>query len=284
MTDQRKAVGTVSETEIWNAIAAFEKILEALPNDRVSLETLSDAYEKVGDRTRAKEYLLRLATVFLDEADEDGARDLLRKIKPYDDGDPQVAQVISRIEQFKPEKVMAVVMDGQDASSRRSVNIADEISFAWNLLQSNKLTQEDYSAVVHDLSENSTKNTDIPVSTLHVLHDRTFAGLSDILAYVAKDRKLPFIALTGFDVTTTVAGLLPMDFMIKRKAIVFDIMNNDVLVAILNPYDTQLQQEIEDLTEKTSHLYLTSSPDFDATLDKLKKAEADSKNPEKKKA
>ena len=76
MSDEiKKHGGGDSEAEIWNAIAAFEKILEAIPNDRISLETLIEAYEKVGDHTRAKEYLLRLANVLIDESDEDAARD-----------------------------------------------------------------------------------------------------------------------------------------------------------------------------------------------------------------
>ena len=39
------------EAEIWNAINAFEQMLEAMPNDRVSLEALSHAYEQIGDHT-----------------------------------------------------------------------------------------------------------------------------------------------------------------------------------------------------------------------------------------
>ena len=48
------------EAEVWSAISAFEQILEAIPNDRASLEALSNTYEQIGDHTKAKEYMLRL--------------------------------------------------------------------------------------------------------------------------------------------------------------------------------------------------------------------------------
>lgn len=56
------------ESEAWSAISAFETILEAFPDDRSSLETLSHAYEHIGDQTKTLEYLRRLAEVVLRDA------------------------------------------------------------------------------------------------------------------------------------------------------------------------------------------------------------------------
>lgn len=262
-----------SEVEIWNAIAAFEKILEALPTDRVSLETLADAYEKVGDHTRAKDYVLRLARVLIDEADEDAARDLLRKIREYDTADPNVKAVIALIEHLQSEKVMADVLD-TEGPGRRTPNIANEIAFAWNLLQANKLSQEDYSRVVHDLSENSTKTSDIPVSTLHVLHDMNFPALNDILGFVATTCNTPVISLANFEFQPSVTNLAPLDFIVTRGVLPFEVMGNDLLVALLNPYDPQLLDDLNTLTGKTCHAYLVSAAEFDTLLDRLRKANA----------
>lgn len=276
---QHNKTPSESETEIWNAIAYFEKILEALPNDRLSLETLAGVYEKVGDHTRAKDYTLRLAHVMIDEADEDGIDELLVKIRQFDQEDSAVKDAIARLENLKPKKVMALVMDGHDVLSRRSTNIASEISMAWNLLQANKLNQEDYSRVVQDLSENSTRSMDVPVSTLHVLHDRHHPGFNDILVFVGSACNLPIIALSAFDIQPTTATLLPLEFCVKRGAIVFELMGNDALVAVLNPYDTQLSQDLEDLIGKTCHRYLTTPADFDAALGKLKQLKTTSATP-----
>ena len=85
-------------------MAAFEKILEAIPNDRLSLETLADAYAQVGDQERAQEYLLRLAQVYIEEKDEDAAHDLRKKIKALGSTDPRVLATLERIEQLKAQK------------------------------------------------------------------------------------------------------------------------------------------------------------------------------------
>jgi tetratricopeptide (TPR) repeat protein len=272
MTDaQHTKSASEAETEIWNAIAYFEKILEALPHDRLSLETLANAYEKVGDHTRAKAYTLRLAHVLFEEADEDGIGELRAKIRQFDQDDPEVKAAITSLESLKPAKVMAVVRDDMDQLSRRSTNIAGEISMAWNLLQANQLNQEDYAHVVHDLSENSALAMDVPVSTLHVLQDRNHPGFNEILAFVASSCNLPILSLANFDIQPATVALLPLEFCIKRGAIVFELMGNDALVAILNPYDTQLPRDLEDLTGKTCHRYLATPADFDAALEKIKK-------------
>jgi len=275
MTDaQHTKSPSEAETEIWNAIAYFEKILEALPHDQLSLETLASAYEKVGDHTRAKAYTLRLAQVLIDEEDEDGISELLGKIRQFDQNDPEVKAAITSLENLKPEKVMAVVRDDMDQLSRRSTNIAGEISMAWNLLQANKLNQEDYARVVHDLSENSARAMDVPVSTLHVLHDRNQPGFNEILVFISSACNLPLLTLANFDIQPATAALLPIEFCIKRGALVFELMGTDALAAILNPYDTQLPRDLEDLTGKTCHRYLVAPADFDAALGKIKTMKA----------
>ncbi len=262
---------TETETELWNAIAYFEKILEALPNDRLSLETLANAYEKVGDHTRAQDYTLRLAHTLLDEADDDGIGDLINKIRQFDQSEPEVQNILARLESLQPKKVRALVRDEANATSRRSANIAGEISMAWNLLQAGKLSQEDYARVVHDLSEHSARNLDAPVSTLHVLQDRHHPGFNDILLFVALACNLPIIALDRFDIQPETAALLPLEFVVKRGALIFERMGPDALAAVLNPYDTQLTQDLEDVTGCVCHRYLVAPSDFDATLETLKK-------------
>lgn len=271
MSDQPHKTSQACEAEVWNAIAAFEKILEALPNDHVSLETLADAYEKVGDHKRAKDYILRLANVFVDEADEDAAHDLLRKIKTFDQTDPQVQKTLARVENLNPKKVMALVLDEPEPLAKRPTSIAAEISFAWNLLQAKKLTQEEYANVVHDLSENSSKKSEISVSTLHVLHDRKFPAINDAIAFAAKNCKMPIVTLANFELQPKVTALLPLEFMIKRGAIVFELLGDDAFVGILNPYDPQLPIDIKDFTGKDCHCFLVTPADFDETLEKIKK-------------
>ncbi|MDD5483069.1 MAG: hypothetical protein PHP98_05400 [Kiritimatiellae bacterium] len=260
-----------TEADVWNAIGQFEKILEVMPNDRFSLETLADAYEKIGDHTRAQDYLLRLANVLADEGDEDAAPDVLQKLKPLDQSEQKVQEAIARLENLQSRKVMAEVIDsGQTAASRHG-HISAEISMAWNLLQAKKLSQEEYSMIVHDLSENSGRAGDMPVSTLHALHDRHYADINGIMSFVATARNTPMICLASFEIQKEVCALLSWEFMTNRGAIIFETIGDDALVVILNPYDDQLKMDIEGLTGKNCHYFIAAPDDFDEYLLKIKK-------------
>jgi len=260
-----------TESDIWNAIGQFEKILEVMPNDRFSLETLADAYEKIGDHTRAKDYLVRYADVLADEGDEDAAREILPKLRQFDQADPDIKDAIVRLEGLKSKKVMAEIIDSDQTPASRQGHIAAEISFAWNLLQAKKLSQEDYSLIVHDLSENSGHAGETPVSTLHALRDRNYAGIDDIMSFAATACNVPMICLANFELQKETFTLLSWDFMVNRGAIVFETLGNDILVAILNPYDNQLKQDVEGLTGRDCHYFLAASEDFDGALGRIKK-------------
>lgn len=259
-----------TEAEVWNAIGQFEKILEVMPNDRFSLETLADAYEKIGDHTRAKDYLLRLTSVLVEENDEDAAHEVLQRLKQFDQADKDVKEAIARLDGLESKKVMAEVIDsGQTAASRQG-HIQAEISMAWSLLQAKKLSQEEYSMIVHDLSENSGRASGIPVSTLHALHDRHHAGVDDMMAFMATACNTPMISLANFELQKETCELLMWDFMVNRGAIAYETIGNDILIAILNPYDNQLRKDVEGLLGKDCHYFLVAPEDFDNALGKIK--------------
>lgn len=267
---QQKDARSKVDGEILDAIAAFEKIIEALPNERVSLEALAVAYEQLGDHARAKNYMIRLANVLIDEGEEDAAQDLVGKMRG-DSEDPEIKAVLKRIEELEPEKIMAVVEEETETvSAPPAESISDEMAFAWSLRQAGKLSQEDYSNVIHDLTENSARSSGTVISTLHVLNDRAAKNMSEILAYVADECGTPIIPLSCFDIPPAVQNLIPVSTMIRRKAIPFETMGNDLLVAALNPYDTKLLGDLQNMTGRICHMYLAQPADFDVALEKVK--------------
>lgn len=261
-----------AESAVRKAVAGFEKILEAMPNDRVTLEALADAYDQLGEPARAKEYYLRLARVLVQEGEEDAAQDVLDKLMHIAPGDPEVSKVREEIENIKPDKIMADVFEEVQAEARpRAANISDEIAFAWHLLEAGKLNKDEYAAIVHDLSENSTKTSGIPVSTLHVLSDKGASNILEIMAFVSNDRGIPIISLNNFEFLPSTASILPLDFMIQRKVLVFDMMGKDALAAILNPYDAALQSDFLQISGMEGHFFLVLPIEFDNFLERIKK-------------
>jgi tetratricopeptide (TPR) repeat protein len=271
--DAKKAKG--ADTEVRDAIIAFEQILEAIPNDRLALETLYDAYLQIGDKAKAIEHLTRLSKVVVDDQDSAAAPPLLEKLVSLAGGDPSAQKMIEGLKALSAKRSAAAAPAAKkpDVARRRIVDITSELALAWNLVQTGELSQEDYSNVVHDLTESSSKNVEVPISVLHVLHDRGFKHLDKVLNSVAGNSGLPIIPLASFDVQKEAYNLLPVDFMMHRGAIVFELMGSgDALVAILNPYDTELRDAVKKTVGRRCHFYLASAENYDACLENIRKA------------
>lgn len=280
------------EEEVWNAISAFEQILEAMPNDRASLEALSHAYEQIGDHVKAKEYLVRLGNVLLDERDSVSAVELLPLLEKYSGDDEDAAGVVERIRGFVGDAGTEIAPAGgantpeasksaggkDDASAFSTFSMAEELSFAWNLMEAGMLTQEEYASVVQDLTEmSSSESGDATISVLHVLEARAFKGLEKIMAYAATECGAPIIQLSGFDLQANNVGVFPMDFMIHRGTCFFERLGGHGLVVVMNPYDKQLREDIEKVAECPCHFFVTTPTEFDAAVGKAADLIAESK-------
>lgn len=263
------------EAEIWSAIAAFEKILEAMPDDRSSLETLSHAYEHIGDESKTLEYLLRLGDVIIRDRDFDSAGYICEKLEGFGSSDETVVrvrreltQLVAETQSSTPDQVPSP--DAETPSVPSTFRVADELSFAWRLFEAGELTQQEYSGVAQDLSDMSTEEHLSTISVLHVLSARAFSGMERLMGYVARDAKTPIVSLDSFDIPAETASLLPLEFIIRRGAVVYGLLAEDALVVVMNPYDAALREQVESLLGRTCHFFISSPVEFDNTTAKIR--------------
>lgn len=292
MADPKKAqdASSAAGSDAWEAIAVFEQILAAIPNDSDTLATLTHAYEMVGDHIRAREYLIRLANVLVDKGDAESAGMLVEKLAFFaGEGDAEATAVVQRIEAMggggknvkpepepakpvsEPEPAERSVTSRATAAAKRASTISDELAFAWHLHQSNFLTQEEYAKVAQDLTEVSTRDAaEVTVSVLHVLHDRGFRGLDNVITFACHETNIPPIVLTSFELVKDTYTLLPLDYCIRRGVFVFELMGTNALVAGLNPYNKSLRQEVQSLLNRPCYFFVVSPADFDGIIQKIK--------------
>jgi hypothetical protein len=278
------------ESEVWSAIAAFEQILEAMPDDRSSLETLAHAYAHIGDQTRARDYLVRLGRVLLREGDGPALLDLREALQPYKDDADVAALLADMTAAVPPPEEGAADNLVADAESRATpladkpaleeeqgspgplhprmltFRVADELALAWALYEAAELTQEEYAAVAQDLSEMSGGRSDMTVSVLHVLENRAFKRLERVVGFVGRQYHAPIVALQCFELIPATVRLLPLAFMIRRGALVFDALRNDLLVVVMNPSDKRLLADVRELTGRQCHFFVSLASEFDAAL------------------
>jgi hypothetical protein len=267
------ATQQIREEEVWIAISAFEKILEAIPNDRTALDALCRSYACIGDHTRAMDYLIHLSGVMLDQADYDAVTGLIASIRPYVATDPRAGELIERIESQTKNAKPSGGTDPAAASVPRALStsfgMADELTMAWTLLEAKELSQEEYAAVVQDLTEMSTSDRITTVSVLHALEFKGAKSLDRILGFIARDCESPIIALNGFNFPVEAASALPQEFMIRRGVVVFDFLSRDALVAVMNPYDKQLRADVAQHLGRACHFFLSRASEFDQAMSRI---------------
>lgn len=267
-----------AESEIWSAISAFEKILEAIPDDRSSLETLSHAYGHIGDQTKTLEYLLRLGHVIVRDRDAESSGYISEKLKSFGSTDERVLAVCEQLDILQEtvpidESLLAASETPSGASSHEPApaaspgfRVADELSFAWKLFEAGELTQEEYASVAQDLTEMSADDHLSTISVLHTLEARAFNGLDRLMEFVSRDTRTPIVSLLSFDLQPAATNLLPMEFIIRRGALVYGLLADDALVVLMNADDPGLRREIESYLGKTCHFFMTLPSEFDLAI------------------
>ena len=275
---KEKKDGDRSEEDLWAAIAAFEQILKIMPNDRASLDTLSHAYEQIGDVTRAVEFMLRLGEVLISESDGPAAAALLEELRAIAGEDPRVLAFAARVENLGSRED-AAAMEGERREEahpqsvealNRGFNIADELAFAWALLEADELSQEEYASVVQELADMSGGNVSATLSLLHVLEGRQFKSLGRIVGYAAQKFRAPVISLDSFELTEEVSRMLPVSWVVHRGAMVFEVVDRDVLAVVMNPLNKQVRTDVELITGRRAHFFMTLPSEFDGAVKRMK--------------
>jgi hypothetical protein len=99
-----------------------------------------------------------------------------------------------------------------------------------------------------------------------------------IVAFAARETGTPMIPLSLFDVQDAAVRLLPPDFVSRHGIIAFEFMGNDVLIAVLNPYNKAMRRKVETIVGRTCHFFLMLPSEFDLVMERLGKR-ADSVTP-----
>jgi hypothetical protein len=272
MVDEQDAAGkTVDiEADVWNAVSAFEQILEAIPDDRTSLEALAGAYEQIGDLVRARDYLIRLAAVVVKEGDGAAARILAGRLDSFARENERAAELLRQLRALDEHAPAGAGERTRDeivrTRTQAGFNMAEGISFAWSLMEQGELTEADYASIVQDLTEMSIGSGHSTVSVFHVLEARAFKGLDRILTRCARDWGIPVVALSGFDFAYPIVTQLPYEFIVRCSVLPFEMLGGHYLVAMMCPYDVDLRRDVETLLGKPCHFYLTPASEFDQAV------------------
>jgi len=260
------------DQDLTDSIAMLEQILEVMPQDLMALRALYNAYNQRDCREQAFEYLGMLADVACTNNDSETAEFIVKQLPGFEEQFPsEVAVQLTRIQAVVgPADGQPTVASEEKPASTTDAEIGEELALAWKLYEENQLSQEEYSSVLHDLTEVSSKEVDVPVSVLHVLNDRGFSQMNRIMNYLSSRSGVPCVSLLNFELSEQMTDVLPLEIAVRDGALPFDFFGNDLLVAVLNPFNNVLIDKVEKAGGHRCHTYLVSAEEYDIALGKLR--------------
>lgn len=259
------------DSELADSIAMLEQILEVMPQDLDALHALYTANCRCGRRERAFEYLGMIVDVACDLEDGEAAATIVEELHSFESDFPsEAAAQLARIRTLVSSRAVAKPSGHAPAPQKAATDIAEELALAWRLYEEGQLTQEEYSSVLHDLTEVSSKEVNVPVSVLHVLNDRGFTQLNRIMNYMSSRSGVPCLSLASFELPGQVVDLLPLKIPACEGAIPFSFFGNDLLIGVLNPFNNMLVDKVETVSGHRCHSYLVPPEEYDAALGRLR--------------
>lgn len=262
-----------------DSIAMLEQILEVMPQDKDAITALYKAHYNSGNIERAFEHLNTLVNVVSGGGDSEILEFVKSELTKFKSDYPsEVIAIIARLRTLEesPASSVALPIKPANETSRSSAatetDISEELALAWRLYEENQLSQEEYSSVLHDLTEISSKEIDVPISVLHVLNDRGFTQMNRIINYLSSRAGVPYLSLSNFEMGEEVKSTLPLEYSAKLGALPFSFFGQDLLVGVLNPFNNMLVDKVERELGKRVHTYLVEPDDYDAALSKIREA------------
>jgi len=285
-----------SEQKISEAIEFFETMLESMPGDRTSLECLVVAYEQIGAQDKRRECLIELANTLIKEQAFADARGIIEELKQFPDDDTARATiqlVRDAIEQADPgdvginassthfDNTLELSSDGSfnffdpaiEIHSCSRATLSAEMDLVWAIRDKEILPREICEKLIQTLTEFPLNERPQLISALALLDDQHPEWSDKVIEELIKISHVPAVPLEYYDWRNVMFTGLSSQYIIIRGVIPFANMANEYLVAILNPLDKALQQDVSKRLGSKCHFFLAHPRTCQQMLDSMLEAD-----------
>ena len=267
------------DPKLEEGIAYFEKMLQVMPDDRVTLQFLCVAYGQIGQPDKQRRALVSLAGVLLKEKDIEAANKLVEKLEMYSESDARAAILRIRAAALpqpaaEPPKDAAPSAPGNKTTTAVYMAIKAEQKLARHLAE-NKVIDE---ATADSVQDRLTALADVPgcflVSALSEIEKENTATAEAAAAFLADKTGTPPIPLETFPASSELSQTIPDSIVRVRGVLPFAQLGNTLLVATLNPFDDALRQQIESAAGAPCRFFLANPRTMEAMLDRIFSADS----------
>ncbi len=266
-----------SDHKMEEAVEFFEQMLVSMPGDRTSLEFLAVAYEQTGQSDKRRDCLISLAETLLREKDYDNAQIIAGHLSTFTDYPPAQATMSRVFEEVQGQILKRQFRrDVEGLGSGASIEVADggvpdarlavhalsrsasaaEMDLVWLWKERDYLPKEMCMDILHVLTEHPVTDTPMLISALALLDDHHPEMTDSLMESMQRDCEMPAIPIGLFETTPAASKILPSVFMQVKGVAPFALMAEEALVALMNPFNKLLHEEISALTGRTCHFFL----------------------------
>ena len=279
------------DTKMVEAIAFFEKMLQTMPDDRTSLEFLSVAYEQTGQVEKRRDCLIQLADCLLHEKDYENAQSIALRLNAFNDYGP-AREVIERVAESVQRQILKEAQDkvqescvqkasvgvsGGDAFQDTGLEIhalsrtasAAEMELVWFWKEQNFLAKEICMDILHILTESQIADQPLLISAFALADEQHPELTEKLMESLQRASNMPPIPLELFEVQPAAVKELSSAFIHVKGTLPFALLGGEVLVAVLNPLNKALQEEIVGRVGKPCHFFLAHPRVWQETAGKV---------------
>ncbi len=257
-----------SREELEQNVVMLEQILEVMPDDLFTMRSLFEASLTLEQPEKAFGTLQRLDELSCSSGNLEMIDYVLAQYRSIAEDDADIQAKMARLQTVKNGMMPSGEEPPSEPAAEGGGRIEAEMALAWDLYQDEVVSQEEYSSILHDLTELSGNKMGVPVTVLHILHDRQFSRFERLMTHLCQKYSMPVMVLSQFDENEEISRLLPLEFMSANGAIPFARVGGDLLLGVLNPLDQELLREAETLSGSTCHPYLVQPDEYDRQLKK----------------
>lgn len=262
------------DQKLAEGIAYFEQMLQAMPEDRTTLEFLSVAYAQAGEQDKCRDALISLANVLLKEGDLESASRIAERLEAFDDDLAKITALkVKAAAAPAPVLTPETPSDETIAADNTVMAIreakAAEAELVTNLLSRRAIDEKVAGSINRHLEDLPESSIPFLVSSLAYLEKESSALAEECAAHLADSTGSPPVPLGSFDITKKLVDTLPEALVRVRGAVPFGELGDVLLVALLNPSDDKLRRQVEQASGRQCRFFLCPPGAAEPVLEKI---------------
>ena len=271
------------DKKLAEGIAYFEQMLQAMPEDRTTLEFLSVAYAQAGNKEKCRDSLVTLAKVLVKEGDLESASRIAERLDEFDDDLAKMTALKVRAAAapapvLTPETPTAETMAADSTVLAIREGKAAESALVTHLLSRRSIDEKTADSIMQHLEGLPESSIPFLVSALAFLEKEDSALAETCASHLADSTGCPPVPLASFEIGESLRKAIPEPLMRVRGAIPFGELGDVLLVAVPNPLDDKLRRQVEEAAGRHCRFFLSPPGSEDPVLERLFSAAAEGRS------